>query len=241
MSQLGRFRRLLGLGRSEERRQTRRMDARKGIKVLVIDDSRTVVAALSHMLRQSGYVPIGAGDGEKGLTMAVSEQPDLIFLDIVLPGLNGFAALRRLRKDSRTASIPVIMISGNPQAAEKFYLERIGADDFMKKPFGRAEVFTRIEKLVREGSLPPRSQSAPIEPAASVEQSTEKELRISDDMHDTQDSDSAMSTTSTERDSNLDEASSPDMPDSAIKHQPSSKEARESLSPFDSDNRFRQS
>jgi twitching motility two-component system response regulator PilH len=173
---------LLGLGRTEERRQHDRVDARKGLKVLIIDDSRTVVAALSHMLRQSGYLPIGAGDGEKGLELAVSERPDLIFLDIVLPGLNGFAALRRLRKDPRTASIPVIMISGNPQAAEKFYLERIGADDFMKKPFGRGEVFSRIEKLVRSGDLPARQVSAPMEPKAEDSGDESHEVRIDDDM-----------------------------------------------------------
>lgn len=156
MSQLDRFRRLLGLGATREQEQTPRVQARKGIKVLVIDDSRTVVAALSHMLRQSGYHPLGAEDAERGLALAISERPDLIFLDIVLPGLNGFAALRRLRKDPRTATIPVIMISGNPQATERFYLERIGADDFMKKPFGRAEVFSRIKKLVAAGQLPER-------------------------------------------------------------------------------------
>ncbi len=181
MSQLGRFRKLLGLGRADERRQSHRMDARKGIKVLVIDDSRTVVAALSHMLRQSGYLPLGASDAERGLELAVSEQPDLIFLDIVLPGLNGFAALRRLRKDERTAEIPVIMISGNPQAAEQFYLERIGADDFMKKPFGRAEVFTRIEKLVRVGDLPGRSGPEK-EAAGKATELDEEGPRISDDM-----------------------------------------------------------
>lgn len=186
MSQLGRFRRLLGLGRTEERRQKARVDARKGLTVLVIDDSRTVVAALSHMLRQSGYSPIGAGDGEKGVELAVSERPDLIFLDIVLPGLNGFAALRRLRKDPRTSAIPVIMISGNPQAAEKFYLERIGADDFMKKPFGRGEVFTRIEKLVRAGTLPARRAGASMESTAAESMDGSKDVDISDDMGERQ-------------------------------------------------------
>ena len=182
MSQLGRFRRLLGLGRSEERRQSQRLDARKGLKVLIIDDSRTVVAALSHMLRQSGYAPIGAGDGEQGLELAASEKPDLVFLDIVLPGLNGFATLRRLRKDPRTSRIPVIMISGNPQATEKFYLERIGADDFMKKPFGRGEVFSRIEKLVRDGNLPARKVSAPMEPSGPDSTDPPREVRVSDDL-----------------------------------------------------------
>ncbi len=156
VSQLGRFRKLLGLGNSDDRRESGRVDAKRGLRVLVIDDSRTVVAALSHMLRQSGYVPTGANDAERGMELAATEQPDLIFLDIVLPGLNGFAALRRLRKDKRTRGIPVIMISGNPQAAEQFYVERIGADDFMKKPFGRAEVFSRIGRLVQAGVLPER-------------------------------------------------------------------------------------
>jgi len=94
--------------------------------------------------------------------------------------LNGFAALRRLRKDERTQKIPVIMISGNPQAAERFYLERIGADDFMKKPFGRAEVFTRIEKLVKQGALPARKEGK----EASAVQDAGDEQRISDDMPD---------------------------------------------------------
>lgn len=180
MSQLDRFRRLLGLAKSDERRQTNRFDAREGTRVLVIDDSRTVVAALSHMLRQSGYEPIGASDAERGLELAVSEKPHLIFLDIVLPGLNGFAALRRLRKDERTQKIPVIMISGNPQAAERFYLERIGADDFMKKPFGRAEVFSRIEKLVKQGALPARKD---VKEASSLQDDGDDQ-RISDDMPD---------------------------------------------------------
>ncbi len=182
MSQLSRFRKLLGLGGSGERRSVDRLEAQKGLKVLIIDDSRTVVAALSHMLRQSGYHPLGAGDGESGLKLALSEAPDLIFLDIVLPGLNGFATLRRLRKDERIASIPVIMISGNPQAAEQFYLERIGADDFMKKPFGRAEVFSRIHNLVSKGQLPQRNDDVVPGPDEDEAFRQVEETRISDDM-----------------------------------------------------------
>jgi DNA-binding response OmpR family regulator len=183
MSQLDRFRKLLGLGRAPERREgEERLVARRGLKVLIIDDSRTVVAALSHMLRQSGYTPIGASDGESGLALAFSERPDLIFLDIVLPGLNGFAALRRLRRDPRTEKVPVVMISGNPQAAEQFYLERIGADDFMKKPFGRAEVFGRLQKLVRAGALPAAGSAEASDDIAA--DGVDDEPRISDDMPD---------------------------------------------------------
>ena len=101
-----------------------------------------------------------AGDAERGIELARSEQPDLIFLDIVLPGMNGFAALRALRRDPDTRDIPIIMISGNEQATEEFYVHRIGADDFMKKPFSRAEVFARIERLLDGEGVPRRVPAA---------------------------------------------------------------------------------
>src|SRR5690554_2880881 len=110
------------------------------------------------MLGQDGYQPSGIGDAETALERVASEPPELIFLDIVLPGMNGFAALRRLRRDPDLEPVPVIMISGNPQAVEEFYLKKIGADGFMKKPFGRNEVFTHIERLVRNGALPARAE-----------------------------------------------------------------------------------
>lgn len=157
MSQLDRFRRLLGMRQPDDRRQRRRVHARRGLRVLVVDDSRTIVAALSHMLGQNGYDTRSAEDAETALEMATEDPPDLIFLDIVLPGMSGFTALRKLRRNPATDSVPIIMISGNPQAVEEFYLKKIGADGFMKKPFGRYEVFSRIERLVGRGDLPARS------------------------------------------------------------------------------------
>jgi len=150
---------LLGL-RRRERRRHRRAEASEGIRVLVIDDSLTVVKVLGRMCRQNGFEPVGAGTAEEGLEIVREHRPDLIFLDIMLPGMNGFAALRRLRQDPATARIPVIMISGDEQSMAQLVLDRMGADDFMKKPFGRAEVFTRIERLVRDGRLPPRAAEA---------------------------------------------------------------------------------
>ncbi len=149
---------LLGLSKSNERRRGRRHEASRGLRILVIDDSRTVVKILSRMLSQNELEPVGAGDAEEGLHLARQNPPDLIFLDIILPGMNGFAALRRLRQDPATAGVPVIMISGDEQSMARMVLDRLGSDDFMKKPFGRAEVFTRIERLVAKGRLPARSQ-----------------------------------------------------------------------------------
>jgi twitching motility two-component system response regulator PilH len=150
MSTLGLFRRLFGGGAqaTDERREKPRMNAREGTRVLIVDDSATIVALLRKFLQQSGYATIEAGDAEKGIELARAERPDLVFLDIVLPNMNGFQALRILRRDPVTKDIPIIMISGNEQATEQFYAQRIGADDFMKKPFSRAEVFVRIERLL---------------------------------------------------------------------------------------------
>src|SRR6185437_2668443 len=108
---------------------------------------------LGKMLSQDGHVVLKAADGEAALELARSELPDLIFLDIVMPGMNGFAVLRALRRETLTHDIPIVMISGNLQATEQFYVQRFGADDFMKKPFGRSEVFARIQHLTQAGRL----------------------------------------------------------------------------------------
>jgi twitching motility two-component system response regulator PilH len=139
-----------------DRRRQKRTNAREGTRVLIIDDSPTIVAALKKILRSAKYEVIEAGDAESGLELAKSAQPELIFLDIVLPAMNGFAALRLMRRDATLTHTPVIMISGNEQATEQFYANRIGADDFMKKPFNRYEVFARIERLLDEARIPRR-------------------------------------------------------------------------------------
>lgn len=157
------FKRFFG---SQERREKPRVNAREGTRVLIVDDSPTIVALMRKFLQQSGYLTLEAGDAEKGIEMALAERPNLIFLDIVLPGMNGFAALRQLRRDPITREIPIVMISGNEQATEQFYAQRIGADDFMKKPFSRSEVFVRIEKLLDANLVPKRPAPPPLAPKA---------------------------------------------------------------------------
>ncbi|MGY3039291.1 CheY-like chemotaxis protein [Rhodanobacter sp. TND4EL1] len=153
MNGIGFFKRLLGTHPTGQHRQSQ---APLGARVLVVDDSPTICAVLGKMLRQDGYAVMKAGDGSAAIELARSEQPALIFLDIVMPGMNGFAVLRTLRHDPLTRDIPIVMISGNPQATEQFYVQRFGADDFMKKPFDRDEVYLRIGQLVDSGRLPPR-------------------------------------------------------------------------------------
>ena len=142
-------------GAPVERRQRKRVNARRGPRVLIIDDSPTVVAVLRKTLRSAGYETREALDAEHGLALLAQDPPELIFLDIILPGMNGFNALRAIRKTPAWQHIPVIMISGNEHATEQFYANRIGADDFMKKPFSRHEIFARIEMML-DAELVPR-------------------------------------------------------------------------------------
>lgn len=143
-----------------ERRAEPRSGIPKDARILVVDDSATIRAVLGKMLNQDGQMVLKAADGPAAIEMARRELPDLIFLDIVMPGMNGFAVLRALRRDPVTHDIPIVMISGNLQATEQFYVQRFGADDFMKKPFGRGEVFARIQQLSASGRLLVRSRAA---------------------------------------------------------------------------------
>ncbi|MBT2117888.1 response regulator [Dyella sp. LX-66] len=159
MSGIGFFKRLLGAA-AQEQAEAVRLQAPEGARVLMVDDSPTLLAVLGRQLGQEGYATLRALDGESALDVARAEQPALIFLDIVLPGINGFAVLRTLRHDPLTRDIPIVMISGNQQATEQFYVQRFGADDFLKKPFGRREVQVCIDRLVRTGRLPARVAEA---------------------------------------------------------------------------------
>jgi twitching motility two-component system response regulator PilH len=156
------FKRLVGQSATDgERRADERLRASLGARVLVVDDSATIRAVLGKMLLQDGYEVLKAADGEAAVATAQAQLPDLIFLDIVLPGISGFAVLRSLRRDGRTRNTPIIMMSGNQQATEQFYVQRFGADGFVKKPFGRAEVFHAIRSLVQAGRMPARIEVAP--------------------------------------------------------------------------------
>ncbi len=143
---------------SPERRHKLRVNAQEGTTVLIIDDSKTVVVAIKKYLRSVGYETLEAFDAESGLDIIHTQTPDLIFLDIMLPGMSGFTALRMIRRDPEIRDIPVIMMSGNEQAMEQFYGSRIGADDFMKKPFTREELFYRVENLLDGDHIPRRAK-----------------------------------------------------------------------------------
>ena len=132
----------------QERRRQPRKKVPPGTSVLIIDDSKTMVAALGRMLRENHFKIFEALDGEAAFEVLRTNKPDLIFLDIILPGMSGFDVLRRIRRSTYVGKVPVIVMSGNEAATEEYYVRRIGADDFMRKPCSRAEVFSRVERLL---------------------------------------------------------------------------------------------
>ncbi|PXV58562.1 twitching motility two-component system response regulator PilH [Dyella jiangningensis] len=167
MASMGFLKRLLG-GTTPERADQTWRKTTQGARILVVDDSATIRAVLGRMLEVDGYEVVRAADGESALEMARAEPPAMIFLDIVLPGMNGFAVLRALRHDPLTQHVPIVMISGNQQATEQFYVQRFGADDFISKPFGQAEVARSIDRLVGFGRLSAREAAKVVSLPVSV-------------------------------------------------------------------------
>ena len=126
---------------TKERRSTERVKLPDDATILIVDDSKTAIAVISKVLEPTGYSIISGINGEEGIEMAKIHQPDLIIMDVIMPGLNGFQATRILRKEELTKDIPIIIISGNEQATEKFWGLRVGANGFLPKPVDRGELF----------------------------------------------------------------------------------------------------
>lgn len=117
-------------------------------KILIVDDSSTQIHVLKKMLVKNGYDTIVAEDGDTAVTVAREEQPDLILMDVVMPGLNGFQATRHITKTEGTKHIPVIMLSSKDQETDKVWAERQGAKGYLIKPVKEVDLMTEINRLI---------------------------------------------------------------------------------------------
>ena len=120
-------------------------------KLLIVEDEKSILDILSFNLRREGYDTIEAMDGEVGLAMAKSDNPDLILLDVMLPKLDGFEVCRKLREEGR--STPVIMLTAREEETDKVLGLEIGADDYITKPFSMRELLARIKANIRRSKM----------------------------------------------------------------------------------------
>jgi DNA-binding response OmpR family regulator len=119
--------------------------------VLVVDDEPTLVATLKYNLEREGYRVLSAGDGEKAITLARSERPDLMILDLMLPAVDGLEVCRILRREM---TLPILMLTARVGEVDKVVGLEIGADDYVTKPFSTRELLARIRALLRRTTTP---------------------------------------------------------------------------------------
>ena len=117
-------------------------------RILVVDDSSTLLAATTKILVSAGHEVIPAVSGEDGIAKAASEKPDIVLMDVVMPGMNGFQATRHITKNDETKHIPVIMLTTKDQETDKVWAKRQGASDYVTKPPDKAILLDKIKALV---------------------------------------------------------------------------------------------
>lgn len=116
--------------------------------ILIVDDSPTDVKVLSGMLERAGHRVSSAASAESGIDLARSQQPDLILMDVIMPGMNGFQATRSLSRDPDTSEIPVIIVTTKGMETDRVWGLRQGAKDFIVKPVNEKDLIARIESLL---------------------------------------------------------------------------------------------
>lgn len=119
-----------------------------GAKILVVEDDLESLKLIGLMLQSRGYQIVAAQSGLQALAKAASESPDLVLLDVMMPGMDGYEVARRLRTDPRTAAIPIVMLTARGQVTDKVAGFEAGADEYLIKPVHPAELVTRIEALL---------------------------------------------------------------------------------------------
>lgn len=119
--------------------------------VLVVDDEKDLVDLVKYHLEKEGLKCLEARDGETALQVAKERTPDLVVLDLMLPGVDGLEVCRKLRKDPKTSSIAIIMLTAKAEEVDRIVGLEMGADDYMVKPFSPRELVARVKAVLRRG------------------------------------------------------------------------------------------
>jgi DNA-binding response OmpR family regulator len=126
--------------------------AKTSHKILVVEDEPDLLDLVVYNLRKEGFKPVRAETGEKALALARDEKPDLVLLDLMMPGLDGIEVCRRLRASEATADIPIVMVTARAEETDAVVGLSVGADDYVKKPFGMKELLARVRAVLRRTS-----------------------------------------------------------------------------------------
>jgi len=116
--------------------------------ILIIDDSPTDVRVFTTLLEKSGHRVSSAASAEAGIALAKRERPDLVIMDVIMPGMNGFQATRTLSRESETSEIPILIVTTKSMETDRVWGLRQGAKDFMVKPVAEQDLLARINKLL---------------------------------------------------------------------------------------------
>jgi DNA-binding response OmpR family regulator len=120
-----------------------------GGQILVVEDERDIAALVVHYLQREGYRADQIGDGRTALARIEKSPPDLIILDLMLPGIDGLEICRRVRRNEHTMAIPIIMLTAKGEETDKVVGLEMGADDYLTKPFSPKELIARVKALLR--------------------------------------------------------------------------------------------
>ena len=123
------------------------------VTVLIVEDDADIAALIAHFLEKTGFGSEIVSDGGRALARAKESPPDLVILDLMLPGLNGLEVCRALRADEKTALVPIIMLTARGEESERIVGLDVGADDYIVKPFSPNELMARVRALLRRPRL----------------------------------------------------------------------------------------
>lgn len=131
--------------------------------VLVVEDEADVADLLRYNLTRAGFSVLVAGTGDEGLQLARNQRPDIVVLDLMLPGLTGQEVCRLLKGDTNTAAIPIVMLTAKGEPEERVRGLELGADDYVTKPFSPRELVLRVQALLRRIRTTPRTEIVEVE------------------------------------------------------------------------------
>jgi two-component system response regulator VicR len=128
--------------------------------ILVVEDEKAIADILIFNLQREGYQTLEANDGPAGLRLALEKAPDLILLDVMLPGMDGFEVCKRVRE---TSQVPILMLTAREEEADKIAGLELGADDYITKPFSMRELMARVKANMRRAPAPAAGEAPPAE------------------------------------------------------------------------------